>query len=413
MPSPAPRLRNATRAHTPRATTPRMAPAVAPLGVYVHFPWCLSKCPYCDFVVHARPASVDRPRRLRRRGARRARRAHAWGSRGRLLTSIFFGGGTPSLWDAARSSVACSKRSSERSSGTAARSRSASNAIPARSTTTSRAALVDVGVEPPQHRRAGARRRAAPLSRPHPHARGRDRRGPRARSAGVPRVSTDLMYAVADRVARGRGHGSDATLADLGATHVSAYSLTIEPRDPFGELARRGRLPLCRRRGHGASRSSPSTRRSSGAGLEHYEVSNYAKPGAAIAPQPRLLARARLPRARVRRVRHAAHRRSGARYRNQPHAARPTSRAHASRRRRGGPFSSQVHGLRRAARRRRARLRERIMLGLAHERRVRPRSGRPRSRRGALPGGASRRARTHSKRAAASAVREIAHHRAA
>ncbi len=32
-----------------------LAASLAPLGVYIHFPWCLSKCPYCDFVVHAAP----------------------------------------------------------------------------------------------------------------------------------------------------------------------------------------------------------------------------------------------------------------------------------------------------------------------------------------------------------------------
>src|SRR5580658_3389309 len=67
-------------------------------SVYVHFPWCLAKCPYCDFVSYARPReevdstgyadAVLRELEMRRRatGARR-------------IGTVFFGGGTPSLWE--------------------------------------------------------------------------------------------------------------------------------------------------------------------------------------------------------------------------------------------------------------------------------------------------------------------------
>jgi oxygen-independent coproporphyrinogen-3 oxidase len=95
--------------------------------------------------------------------------------------------------------------------------------------------------------------------------------------AGVPRVSTDLMYAVAGQTPESAA-GDAAALVDLGATHVSAYSLTIEQGTPFGQLARRGRLPLCEDAVMADSFfaiDEALTR----AAFVHYEVSNYAKPG--------------------------------------------------------------------------------------------------------------------------------------
>jgi putative oxygen-independent coproporphyrinogen III oxidase len=64
-------------------------------GVYVHWPFCLSKCPYCDFNSHVRAKPVDDARFLE---AYRAELAHRAGlTQGRIVSSIFFGGGTPSL----------------------------------------------------------------------------------------------------------------------------------------------------------------------------------------------------------------------------------------------------------------------------------------------------------------------------
>ena len=64
-------------------------------GVYVHWPFCLSKCPYCDFNSHVRHAPIDEVRFLR---AFESEIAHAAArAPGRTVSSIFFGGGTPSL----------------------------------------------------------------------------------------------------------------------------------------------------------------------------------------------------------------------------------------------------------------------------------------------------------------------------
>src|SRR5262245_37157708 len=68
-----------------------------PIGVYVHFPYCLKKCPYCDFVSFARdPAQIDHAGYAAAVIAELSRRRSALSER--RLTSVFFGGGTPSLW---------------------------------------------------------------------------------------------------------------------------------------------------------------------------------------------------------------------------------------------------------------------------------------------------------------------------
>src|SRR6185312_3914445 len=81
------------------ASRPKMvnmnSPIPAPFAVYVHWPFCLSKCPYCDFNSHVRHGGYDESRYVRAietELASTARRVP-----GRTVSSIFFGGGTPSL----------------------------------------------------------------------------------------------------------------------------------------------------------------------------------------------------------------------------------------------------------------------------------------------------------------------------
>src|SRR5262245_2164174 len=64
-------------------------------GIYVHWPFCLSKCPYCDFNSHVRHAAIDEARFVRASTAEIA--ATAARVPGRTVSTIFFGGGTPSL----------------------------------------------------------------------------------------------------------------------------------------------------------------------------------------------------------------------------------------------------------------------------------------------------------------------------
>jgi coproporphyrinogen III oxidase-like Fe-S oxidoreductase len=71
-------------------------------SVYIHFPWCLAKCPYCDFVSYAAPREeIDHCGYAHAVIAELEARALAWGPPAGNVKTIFFGGGTPSLWSAA------------------------------------------------------------------------------------------------------------------------------------------------------------------------------------------------------------------------------------------------------------------------------------------------------------------------
>src|SRR5439155_9411969 len=85
-----PVLRNPDTATVARPDT--KAPA---FGVYVHWPFCLSKCPYCDFNSHVRHGGIDEARFARAFAAEIA--ATAARIPGRAVSTVFFGGGTPSL----------------------------------------------------------------------------------------------------------------------------------------------------------------------------------------------------------------------------------------------------------------------------------------------------------------------------
>src|ERR1700747_2210918 len=83
--------------HTARARSrnSRRRALSGDFGVYIHWPFCLSKCPYRDFNSHVRHAAIDEPRFVRAFAAEIA--ATAARVPGRTVSTIFFGGGTPSL----------------------------------------------------------------------------------------------------------------------------------------------------------------------------------------------------------------------------------------------------------------------------------------------------------------------------
>ena len=73
--------------------------AAAEVGVYVHFPFCVSRCPYCDFATEARSAL---PHATYAEAVLAEIESRSPGYSGRRLRSIYFGGGTPGLWRADR-----------------------------------------------------------------------------------------------------------------------------------------------------------------------------------------------------------------------------------------------------------------------------------------------------------------------
>jgi putative oxygen-independent coproporphyrinogen III oxidase len=243
-------------------------------GVYVHFPWCLAKCPYCDFASYeARGGGVDHvgyaDAVLRELGGR------APGMGGRRVESVFFGGGTPSLWEASqlgrvlagiRGTLDCS----DGMEVTVECNPTSLDEDKAR-------ALVDVGVGRLSigvQSLDNARLRF--LGRLHDAAGAREAlRG--AMRAGVGRISGDLIFGLPGETPE-EARREALELADMGLKHLSCYQLTIEPGTQFGELAKRGRLPLA---DDGAvAESFVAIDEALGQrGFGHYEISNYAQPG--------------------------------------------------------------------------------------------------------------------------------------
>ena len=245
----------------------RSQPAGRAFGVYVHFPWCRARCPYCDFAIAVAPVA-DIPHRryadavLEELAVRSERFAAG------ELVSIYFGGGTPALWDPAqlgrvRAAVAAAFP----------RVRGADlevtvEANPLDCTRERLANRLSVGTQ------AFSDGDLVALGRDH-DARAAEAAIGAARDAGFANVSLDLIYAVPGR--RDFGRSLDRAVA-LGPEHMSVYQLTIEPGTPFGQAARKGTLvPVPDE--DSASQFEEAEARLGAAGYEHYEVSAYARPG--------------------------------------------------------------------------------------------------------------------------------------
>ncbi|MGC4000050.1 MAG: radical SAM family heme chaperone HemW [Anaeromyxobacter sp.] len=249
-----------------------------PLGVYVHFPYCTHRCPYCDFAVTtARPPADGRYARAVR--AELALRAAAF--QGLALRSIYLGGGTPSLWAPGEIAQVLAD----------VRATFAAGAEPAQELT------LEVNPESCDPERLAAWRAAgvnrvsigvqsfdpgvlAKLGRRH----GAERAEQAIRQAAqvFGNVSVDLIYG-ARRSTAATAAADAARAVAAGAGHVSAYALTVEAEAlaeevPFVRLAREGRLPLpSEEETLAQARALRAALRR--AGLRRYEISNFARPG--------------------------------------------------------------------------------------------------------------------------------------
>lgn len=256
----------------PAATAPPQPPA--PLGVYVHFPWCIAKCPYCDFLSVPMPAQeIPSERYADAVIAELELRRHTLGEV--ELQSVFFGGGTPSLWQPSElgrvlSAITKALPADDELEITVECNPSSLTAERARQ-------LADVGVNRLSVGVQGlSDQRLRFLGRWHDASEGmRCLKG--ALGCGVSRVSADLIYGVAGQSPR-EAASEAGELADLGLTHLSAYALTIEPQTRFGALARKGKLPLASDDGVAEACFAVASALES-RGFEHYEISNYARDG--------------------------------------------------------------------------------------------------------------------------------------
>jgi len=241
-------------------------------SVYVHFPWCLKKCPYCDFATR----KVDRPAvpHVAYADAVIAElEARSAALTGRRLYSVFFGGGTPSLWDPRElGRVLAAVRGAFRDAVDDVEVTVECN--PSSLDQAHAAALVGVGVN-----RLSIGIQSLDDARLSFLGRFHDAAGAeaalRAGLSEVPRVSADVMFGTPGQASVDEDL---AQILDLGVRHVSAYALTIEPGTQFGELYRKGRLKVATEDDY-ASMFVAAGERFRSHGLGHYEVSNYAEPG--------------------------------------------------------------------------------------------------------------------------------------
>ncbi|CAX22129.1 MAG: radical SAM family heme chaperone HemW [Methylorubrum extorquens] len=257
----------------PAATPPDHPTRDAGFGIYLHWPFCAAKCPYCDFNSHVRHAGVDQPRFL---AAFRREIAHAAAlAPGRTVTSIFLGGGTPSLM--APNTVAGLLDAVAGAWSVAPDAEVTLEANPTSVEATRfrgyRAAgvnRVSLGVQALDD---GDLKR---LGRLHSVAEALD--AVRTASAHFERFSFDLIYARPEQTPEAWAAELRRAI-DYAAEHLSLYQLTIEPGTPFFGLAQAGRLVPP---DDDASRALYDvTQEICGlAGLPAYEISNHARPGA-------------------------------------------------------------------------------------------------------------------------------------
>jgi len=256
-----------------RADPPRShAPRDDSLALYVHWPFCVSKCPYCDFNSHVRDA-VDQ----QRWGAALLRELETAAAElpGRSLSSIFFGGGTPSLM-APETAARLIERAKQLWPAQGAPEITL-EANPGTVDADRFRAFREAGIERlsigVQSLEDAALRF---LGRAHDAATARRAVG--LARATFPRVSFDLIYALPDQsVADWRRQLADALAFQ--PDHLSVYQLTVEPGTAFHTLWQRGELPVPDEE-TAADLYEATQDRLEQAGLPAYEISNHARRGA-------------------------------------------------------------------------------------------------------------------------------------
>nr|WP_221197136.1 radical SAM family heme chaperone HemW [Simiduia aestuariiviva] len=242
-----------------------------PLSLYIHIPWCVRKCPYCDFNSHKAGHSLPEQDYVRAVLADMDDERAAIGNR--PLVSIFFGGGTPSLFSA--DAIGALIEGAERRFGFAEDIEITLEANP--------------GTAEQQHfkgyRAAGVNRLSLGVqsfNAKQLHHLGRIHSGQEAlnavdmaRRAGIDNFNLDLMHGLPDQRPEDACADLEQALA-LAPNHLSWYQLTIEPNTEF--FRRPPTLPvedaLADIQDQGAALLAA-------AGLQQYEISAYAKPGKA------------------------------------------------------------------------------------------------------------------------------------
>ncbi len=255
----------------PRAEVAHLAPA---FGIYVHIPYCISRCPYCDFntyvgIEDTAPAYVDAL----------LREAEDWTGRapGRLAGTIFIGGGTPSLLEPVlMRTLLDGLRATFRVDGDAEVTMEAN---PETIDADRLRAFRDAGVNRVSFGAQSFRAHVlATLGRA--HTAGRTEAAVReARAAGFDNLNLDLIYGTPGETLDDWRVSLERAIA-LAPEHLSAYALTIEDGTAFGADVASGRMPAPDDDDQ-ATKYELALDLLADAGYEHYEISNWARPGRA------------------------------------------------------------------------------------------------------------------------------------
>lgn len=244
-----------------------------PLALYVHWPFCKAKCPYCDFNSHVR-AAVDEARW--RTALLRELDHFAAETRGRPLVSVFFGGGTPSLMQPGTAAAVLERAAAHWHAAGALEV-----TLEANPTSVEAARLAEF-------RAAGVNRVSLGVQALDDAALkflGRGHDGAEARAAVATaarlfaRYSFDLIYARPDQSVAEWERELDLALAMAGE-HLSVYQLTIEHGTAFASAYARGAFALPDDELAGALYEATQAKLEA-SGLAAYEISNHARPGAA------------------------------------------------------------------------------------------------------------------------------------
>jgi oxygen-independent coproporphyrinogen-3 oxidase len=242
-------------------------------GVYVHWPFCLSKCPYCDFNSHVRAKPIDEARYIEAFKAELAHRAAL--TQGRIVASIFFGGGTPSLMKpqttaAILDAIVALWPVAPDAEITLEANPTSVEAERLRDFRSAGVNRVSLGVQAMNDADLKA------LGRGHTAAEAM--RAVELAASIFERYSFDLIYARPGQTTA--GWREELARAILRARdHISLYQLTIEPDTMFERLRDAGKLVLPD--ADGARALWDITQEvTSKAGLPAYEISNHARPGA-------------------------------------------------------------------------------------------------------------------------------------
>jgi putative oxygen-independent coproporphyrinogen III oxidase len=242
--------------------------ALPPLALYVHIPWCVRKCPYCDFNSHERSGILPEAEYLNRlmldvEGALPS----VWGRR---VMSIFIGGGTPSLFspqsiDALLSGVRARLALDPQAEITLEANPGTVEAARFRGFRGAGVNRISIGVQSFDERMLGALGRI--------HSADEARRAIDAALASFDNVNIDLMYALPGQTpAMARADLDEALRFAL--PHVSAYQLTLEPNTVFWS-----KPPALPEHDVAADMQLVVEEQLGAAGYEHYETSAFARPG--------------------------------------------------------------------------------------------------------------------------------------